>query len=69
MPSSAVQESGGGSLSQQKSKGKGKEKETTISASQNGKFEKKAALASLPWTPIVQGQVSRLPIVFTRDAE
>jgi hypothetical protein len=26
-------------------------------------------IATLPFTSIVQGQVSRLPIVFTRDAE
>jgi hypothetical protein len=31
--------------------------------------QKQDETAVLPWTSIVQGQVSRLPIVFTRDAE
>lgn len=70
MPSTAVTETGTASQPQQKGKGKEKEKGTPrVVGSQNGKLEKKAALAQLPWTPIVQGRVSRLPMVFTRDAE
>lgn len=54
---------GGGSKAQTK---KEKEKQKQIHSYNGGD---RNTFDTLPWTSIVQGQVSHLPIIFTRDAE